>query len=233
LNTFDEIEFIRSVIDRSQNHWIGAFWNGTNWGWDTGETSYTSAEGMMPGTFPQFVWAAGGWKEGDLYAYIWNQTNDAKWATSGDLWTNSANPIRALVEFDIACPAPSVELVLTAAKDISCDGNPDSSFDAIDLLDMAPGECIIMHVHARNTSGISAIDVFLKQEMPNYLTYVPNTIASCGWDASCSLVARTDNEADKDNGYFDAVNNTVVIGGKPTNLGPGDIIHGKYRLRID
>jgi hypothetical protein len=233
LNTFDEIEFIRSAIDRSQNHWIGGFWNGTNWGWGTGESSYVSAEGMEPGDFPQFVWAAGGWKGGDQHAYIWNRTNDGKWATSSNLWTDNVNPIRALVEFDIACPAPSVELVLTAAKDIGCDGSPDSAFDAIDLADMAPGECAIMHVRARNTSGISAIDVFLKQVMPNYLTYVPNTIASCGWDDSCSLVARTDNETDKDNGYFDSVNNTVVIGGKPTNLGPGDIIHGQYRLRID
>ncbi len=235
LNTFDEIEFIRSVIDKTQNHWLGGQWNGTNWSWDTGEVGYIQTDGTTVNDFPQIVWANGGWKQGDPYAYIWNQTNDGKWATTNNTWTgdDSGNPIRALVEFDIDCPAPNVDLVLTAAKDISCDGNADNAFDAVDLTDMAPGECAIMHVRAKNTSGISAIDIFLKQELPNYLSYIPNTISSCGFVDNCTLIAKTDNEADKDDGYYDTVNNTVVIGGKPTNLQPGDVIHGEYHLKID
>ncbi len=236
LNTFDEIEFVRAMVDKTQNHWLGAHRNvDKNWEWDTGEVPYIGTDGSAQTTFPQFVWANNGWNDIDNYAYIWNQTNDGKWAVTGDIWTgdDNGNPINALVEFDIECSAPTVDVVLTAAKDIACDGSADSAFDAIDLSDMAPGECAIMHVRAKNNSGISAVDVFLKQELPNYLTYIPNTISSCGFDDFCTPVARTDNETDNDNGYYDAVNNTIVIGGKPTNLQPGDVIHGEYHLKID
>lgn len=235
LNTYDEIQFVKTIINKSENHWIGGLWNGTNWVWDTGEPSYIGTDGSIQNTFPQFVWATNGWNAGQQYAYIWKHTADGKWATHDNVWGEDANgnPVRAFVEFDIDCPMPNVDLPLTAAKDVACDGVADSSFDALDLTEMAPGECAIMHIRAKNTSSVEAIDIFLKQEMPNYLSYVPNTITSCGFDDACSLEKRADNEADKDDGYYDSVNNSVVIGGKPTNLKPGDVIHGEYLLKID
>ena len=144
-----------------------------------------------------------------------------------------------LVEFELgACPdapKPKVEVSLAAAKDLTCDGEPDDEFGDVDLTEMASGECVIMHVRAENTSNEVARKIHVKQAVPTHASYVPNSITLCGSvGTECvDLTPRTDDASDTDAGYYDENSGVIGVGGDYEDLKPGAIWHAEYRLKID
>jgi hypothetical protein len=188
------------------------------------------------------------WVTGEKFDYTnWNigepNNNNEKGLMFYDngKWNDATTTTKMhyVVEFEMgACPElpkPKVEVTLTAAKDVACDGKADEKFGNVDMTKMASGECAIMHVRAKNTSKIEAKEIHLKQLIPDYASYVPKTISVCGWDDKCKLTPRTDGVSAKDTdyGYYDNKTGTVVIGGPGKSITSGRIIHGQYRLKID
>jgi hypothetical protein len=196
------------------------------------------------------------WVTGEKFGYTnWNtnepSNNDEKGLMFYDdgKWydLNDATLRHYIVEFELgACPStpkPQVEVNLKAAKSDCKSGKllEGEKFTDLRLEDMAPGECVTMHMRAENTSETRAEAFTAKQELPAYLSYIPHTLAACGWDDNCKLTPRSDTYKTKDGkgdwAHFDSKTGTVVFGGldgkKLAHINPGDVFHGQFRAKID
>jgi hypothetical protein len=151
----------------------------------------------------------------------------------------------AIVEFDIPCaavPQPEINLTLKAAKSDCETGQliAGQTFGDTRLEDMASGECVTMHMRAENTKDVVGEKVKFKQQVPEYASYIANSIRVCGWSEDCKPTARTDSY-DKETGkgdwaHYKADEDEVIIGGASTgnfaSMKKG-VIHAEYRLKID
>ncbi len=187
MTSVQEQHFISSIINwRNHHYWMGLYQpNGgtTPFEWVTGEAvSFTN-------------WHPGEPSNGassENYAHIWAAKN-ALWNDINDGGNGLIS--RYVVEFDTACAMPKVEVALTAAKDVACDGTADEAFGDVNLADMAPGECAIMQGNVENTSGELATDVLLASALPAFTSFQSGSLAFCEGEA-CTLVPRTDNQGD-------------------------------------
>jgi hypothetical protein len=143
---------------------------------------------------------------------------------------------------DPSTPRPNVSVTLKAAQS-NCETGAliaGQTFGDARIEDMASGECVTMHMRAENTKDIVGEKVKFKQAVPEYASYIANSISVCGWSDSCKLTPRSDSyDMEKGTGdwaHYHTKEDSVVIGGawkdKPARMIKG-VIHAEYRLKID
>jgi hypothetical protein len=170
----------------------GAFWTGgyrTSVGpmsWVTGETySYTNWLSGKPDN-----------ASSTTAAIAFGQGSPGKW---DDYYLT--DKLYYLIEFDIDCALPAVDVALEGAKDVNCDGTADAAFGTARLADMYSGECAIMRSRATNNGQSIAKNVLMSYTVPQYATYKTGTLQYNG-------AANTD-AADTDAGKYDAATKKV------------------------
>jgi hypothetical protein len=204
----------------------------SQWAWGTGEVfDYKNFDTKYE-------------NRGFLYSLKHPTSYLSKWV---DNPSNSSTDIarNVVVEFDIPCvaaPQPEINLTLKAAKS-NCETGQliaGQTFGDTRLEDMASGECVTMHMRAENTKDVVGEKVKFKQQVPEYASYIANSIRVCGWSEDCKPTARTDSY-DKETGngdwaHYKADEDEVIIGGASTgnfaSMKKG-VIHAEYRLKID
>jgi hypothetical protein len=134
-----------------------------------------------------------------------------------------------LVKINFSNVQPKVDVVLTAAKDTGCDGTPDSDFGDIDLVQMAPTECVIMNIQAKNSTANEALEVVLKDPIPEFTSYKTGTLQYCKGDA-CTLKNFTD-EVDADPAEYDQINGETRF--KAGTMAAGEKVSARFSIVID
>jgi uncharacterized repeat protein (TIGR01451 family) len=132
------------------------------------------------------------------------------------------------VKINFSDTRPKIKVVLSAAKDIACDGNPDVEFGDVNLNPMAPMECLILHIQAENTSKNEALDVLLKDIIPEFTSYKENSLQYCK-GKGCSLDSFTD-AVDNDAAEFDEENDEVKF--KAGNMLSGESASARFTIII-
>jgi hypothetical protein len=134
-----------------------------------------------------------------------------------------------LVKINFTNAQPKIDVALTAAKDIDCDGNHEGSFGDINLVQMAPTECVIMNIQAENSSATTALEVVLKDPIPAFTTFKTGTLQYCKGDA-CTLENFTDS-VDSDNAEYDKTNGEVKF--KAGTIIAGEKASARFSIVID
>jgi hypothetical protein len=140
-----------------------------------------------------------------------------------------------IVSFTAENLSTKLETVLTAAKS-HCDTGQlltGATFANIRLEDMASGECVTFQVQSKNVSQEIAYKVILKQTLPDFISYVKNSLRVCSNDKTCQLVSKTDSSTDNDNASYDANTGVVMIGSELMEIQAGAVIRAEYRLKIN
>lgn len=209
-----ENAFVYSKVpDKAQSYWNGLYRIGgvnTAFHWVTGETvSYTNWNANQPN------------ETGNAYAGFDNG-GTGKWS---DIYNAGAAPLyNYIVEFDVDCALPKVDVALEGAKDITCDGEPDDAFGTARLAEMGSGECAIMRSRATNNGQSIAKSIVLGYTVPTYASYVPGTLSIAG-------TVKTD-AADTDEGAY-------ATATKKLTANVGDVAVGavspdaQFSVRID
>jgi uncharacterized repeat protein (TIGR01451 family) len=128
-----------------------------------------------------------------------------------------------------------LETTLTAAKS-HCDTGQllaGETFSNIRLADMASGECATFQIQSKNISTETAHKVVLKQILPEFISYIENSLRLCGSDKTCTLVSKTDNATDNDNATYDENTGTVIIGSELMEIQAGAVLKAEYQLKIN
>ena len=108
-----------------------------------------------------------------------------------------------VIEFDTDCDLPKVAVELEGAKDVKCDGTADEAFGTARLADMYSGECAILRTRATNGGKSLAKGVDLHYSLPQYASYVANSLTFGG-------AVKTD-AADADAGKYDATLKKIMV----------------------
>jgi uncharacterized repeat protein (TIGR01451 family) len=212
LSNNEETNFITTLMSPTTAYYIGAKRLGSGWSWVNNQTwNYENWDAGQPDN-------AGGLEDViEIY-------NSGKW---GDIAGTTQHNF--IVEFDIDCIQPKVEVVLQAAKDTDCDDQQEGDFGTVNLLDMAPNECLIFDIKAENTSTTNANEVMLSDPLPEFTSYKANTLRYCKGDG-CTLQTLTDAVGD-DSAEYDATNGeTKFIAG---TLIPNQKVFARFSIRID
>lgn len=187
ITSAEENAFVVNNVTSGGPLWTGGYrTNGGPWSWVTGETySYTNWYSGKPdnGSSTTAMIAFGYGSPGKWDDYI------------------VTDKMYYLIEFDIDCPLPAVDVALEGAKDVNCDGTADAAFGTARLEDMYSGECAIMRSRATNNGKSIAKNVLMSYTVPQYATYKTGTLKYNG-------AGNTDAAGD-DNGTFDATTKKV------------------------
>jgi len=160
-------------------------------------------------------------------------------------WNDENGSSHYIVEFELgACPdvpTPEVSVTLKAAKSDCKTGEliAGQTFGEARIEDMASGECVTMHMRAENAKDVVAKSVGFRQAIPEYATYIANSISVCR-EETCTLTPRSDSvdlkEGKGDWAHYNPNSDTVVIGyadgGEFAQMEKG-VVHAEYRLKID
>lgn len=73
----------------------------------------------------------------------------------------------------------AVRITKSVAADLTCDGIPDGSFDAVQATEIAPGQCAIWQVIAENQGTSDADNVIISDAVPAFSTYETGSLKYC------------------------------------------------------
>jgi len=133
------------------------------------------------------------------------------------------------VKINFSDTRPRIKVVLSAAKDVTCDGNPDVEFGDVNLNPMVANECLILHIQAENTSKNKALGVILKNTLPEFTSYKASSLQYCK-GKHCTLEAVTD-VVDNDAAEFDVNNDEVRF--KAGSMIAGEHASARFTIIID
>jgi hypothetical protein len=133
------------------------------------------------------------------------------------------------VKINFSDTRPKINIVLSAAKDIACDGDPDAEFGDVNLNHMASKECLILYIQAKNNSKNRVLGVILKNTLPEFTSYKKNSLHYCK-GKECRLERFTD-AIDNDTAEFDETNDEVKF--KAGEIITGEKAFARFSIIID
>jgi hypothetical protein len=126
-----------------------------------------------------------------------------------------------IIEFDMQCKQPKINLQLFGAKDLNCDQKAESDFGTLRLSDMESGECAIMDIIGVNDSGVIAKKIKLHHQLQDFMSYQQGSLKMCRGDR-CTLVPQGEINEDENRILFN-------VG----EMGLNAQVHARFGVKID
>ncbi len=131
----------------------------------------------------------------------------------------------------------AVRLTKTVAADLLCDGDADTTFDAVQAQEIAPNQCAIWRVVAENQGSTIAEEVFITDAIPAFSDYELGSLKYC-FTNGCTPGTVSDDAGD-DAGEIIGTNIVFYVGDVPTPgvptpgvLVPGEQATVQFSVRV-
>lgn len=126
-----------------------------------------------------------------------------------------------IIEFDMQCKLPKINLQLFGAKDLNCDQKADTDFGTLRLTEMESGQCAIMDIVGVNDSGVMAKNIKLHHQLEDFMSYQQGSLKMCRGDR-CTLAPQGEINADENRILFN-------VG----EMGLNAQVHARFGVKID
>jgi len=126
-----------------------------------------------------------------------------------------------IIEFDMQCQQPKINVQLFGAKDLDCDAKAESDFGTLRLSEMESGQCAIMDIIGVNDSGVIAKKIQLHHQLQDFMSYQQGSLKMCRGER-CTLAANGDINEDENRLLFN-------VG----DMGLNAQVHARFGVKID